>query len=83
MQPNSTAKTGIQPLFNPLTRGGKTPRKKNMEKKKETRGGVRKNAGRPAIPVAERKVQIAFYVRKKNAVKLREKIKALLKKMDK
>lgn len=51
--------------------------------KTERRGGARKNAGRHAIPVAEKKVQISFYVRKKNAVKLREKLKKLLKKMDK
>ena len=46
------------------------------------RGGARKNSGRDKIPAAERKVQIAFYVRKKNAVKLREKIKAMLPKWD-
>lgn len=50
--------------------------------KADRRGGARKNAGRHAIPVAEKKVQIAFYVRKKNAVKLREKIKAMLPELD-
>lgn len=54
-----------------------------METKKENRGGARKNAGRDKIPAEERKVQIAFYVRKKNAVKLREELKKLLKEMDK
>lgn len=53
-----------------------------MEKKKENRGGARKNSGRDKIPAAERKVQIAFYIRKKNAVALREKIKAMLPKWD-
>ena len=53
-----------------------------METKKENRGGARKNAGRDKIPAAERKVQIAFYVRKRNAVKLREKIKAMLPELD-
>ena len=53
-----------------------------METKKENRGGARKNSGRDKIPAEERKVQIAFYVRKKNAVKLREKIKAMLKELD-
>ena len=47
------------------------------------RGGARKNSGRDKIPTAERKVQIAFYVRKKNAVKLREELKKTLKEMDK
>lgn len=46
------------------------------------RGGARKNSGRDKIPAAERKIQIAFYVRKKNAVKLREKIKAMLPALD-
>lgn len=49
----------------------------------DRRGGARKNSGRDKIPAAERKVQIAFYVRKKNAVKLREELKKLLKKLDK
>ena len=54
-----------------------------METKKENRGGARKNSGRDKIPAEERKVQIAIYVRKKNAVKLREELKKLLKEMDK
>ena len=55
-----------------------------MEKqKKETRGGARKNSGRDKMPAAEKKVQISFYVRKKNAVKLRERLKAMLKELDK
>ena len=52
-------------------------------RKIDRRGGARKNAGRHSIPVAEKKVQIAFYVRKKNALKLREELKKLLKNMDK
>lgn len=54
-----------------------------ITRKIDRRGGARKNAGRHAIPVAEKKVQIAFYVRKKNAVKLREELKKLLKNLDK
>lgn len=46
------------------------------------RGGARKNSGRDKIPAAERKVQIAFYVRKKNAVKLRKALKRIVADME-
>lgn len=49
----------------------------------DRRGGARKNAGRHSIPIGEKKVQISFYVRQKNALKLREELKKLLKNLDK
>ena len=54
-----------------------------MENSNDRRGGAKPNAGRKKIPLEERKVQISFYVKRKNADKIRDRLGQQIKNLDK
>lgn len=51
-------------------------------KKTDRRGGAKPNAGRKKIPPEERKVQLSFYVRSRNARAVKEKIERIIAELD-
>lgn len=51
-------------------------------KEADRRGGARLNAGRKKIPPDECKIQLAFYVKKKNVDKIRAHLERIIKKLD-
>lgn len=48
----------------------------------QTSKGSRRNCGRKAIATNERKIQVWFYVRKKNAAAFRSECEKILKKIE-
>ena len=65
---------------NNLKNTNKNTKGKKMENSTDRRGGARKGCGRKPIDPSEQKIQLFFYVKRKNADAFRAAVEKLLKK---